>query len=113
MLLGPFADCPVGDVAVQPRKILIQLKCPEAVVDAVLAARGVAGTVPAGVLQPAEQPATFVLQLPDSACDATCQPLRAARIAALVAAVRKGESALPWQRVLPPPGSPAGAWLQA
>lgn len=113
MLLGPFADCPVGDVAVQPRKILVQLKCPESVVDAVLSARGVAGAAPAGVLQPVEQPATFVLQLPDSPCGATCQPLRAARISALVAAVRKGESQLPWQRVLPPPGSPAGTWLQA
>lgn len=107
MFARPLADCTAGDISVQPSHIAGTLNCP----GGPLAFRLTVSSQRVQVA--ADQPQSFVLEPPAGACDARCTERRAA----LVAAVRAEEQALPWARVLPTPdakgAAPAPEWLTA
>ncbi len=105
---GAALGCGLGDLRLEATRVLAEVVCGPQKEVVELAARSAASTEPGTLL--------FALHWPQAwatPCDATCTAQRDAVRQQLTGRVEKGEAAIPWQQVRPPPGSPAGAFLGA
>lgn len=107
---GDAAGCALGDVRLEPTRLLVEVVCADGKVAIALDARqpghdlGVAGSV------------WFLARSPQAwaqPCDAPCTARRQAVMTQLLARVAAREGTIPWQRVRPPPGSRADGFLTA
>lgn len=105
---GTAAGCGLGDLRLEATRILAEVVCGPQKDVVELAARGAASAEQGTLL--------FALHWPQAwstPCDSACTAQRDGVRQQLTQRVERGEAAIPWQQVRPPPGSPAGAFLGA